>query len=379
MTKNIIYFDNASTTRANEEVLKTYMMVNEGYYANASSVHILGIKANDLKEKAREQILSLLNLSSTHEVIFTSGATEANNLALKGYAHKYRNRGNHIIVSSIEHPSVLESARQLEEEGFEVTYLPVNEKGKVELESLKKAIKKETILVSIMALNNETGMDQGIEEIASFLKDYPKIMLHTDAVQAIGKADINYQDVDMITISSHKIHGLKGIGALLKRKAITFYPLLSGGGQEDNNRSGTYDLPSIVSFAKALRLELESFKKNFMYVKTLHDKLLAYFVENEGMYTLNSFSNNPYILNVSLKEKKAAVIVEGLSKEGIMISSISACNSKREASSYVVYEMSHDEKRSHNTLRISLSYENTLEEVDIFINIVDKLVRGIRR
>lgn len=375
----IIYLDNASTTKVDEEVMKTYERVSLSYFGNASSIHRLGIEANDLLEKARAQILSLLKLERSHEVIFTSGATEANNLALKGYMHQYKNRGNHLIVSSIEHPSLIEAAKSLEKEGFEVTYLPVDNHGVININVLKQSIKKETILVSIMSVNNETGSIQPIEEIASLLKEYSKIMFHTDAVQAIGKIEKSYDDIDMVTLTSHKIHGLKGVGALIKRKNITFDPILSGGGQENGLRSGTNDVANIVSFSKALRLSLAKLPSTIKHVKELYNRLMDYFKSNPEMYILNSFSDNPFILNVSLKEKKAAVVVEGLSKKGIMISSISACHSKSEAYSYVVYEMSKDEKRSRNTLRISLDYHNTMEEIEEFIHELDSLVRGLRQ
>ncbi len=375
--KQIIYFDNASTTKVDEEVLKTYNEVINGYMGNASSIHSLGVASSRLIQKSKENILHLLNMPN-HEVIFTSGATESNNLALKGIALNYKNRGKHIIVSSVEHPSILESAHQLEEMGFVVTYLPVNKEGKVELNTLKEALRDETILVSIMAVNNEVGSINNIEEIASLLKQYPKIYFHVDAVQAIGKIDINYQDVDLLTFTSHKIHGVIGTGCLIKRKGISLYPVLSGGGQENNERSGTYNVPGIVSLAKALRFSLERQKASFNHVKELVKPLYDYFLNNSDEYEINSSLDNPFVVNVSLKKKKAAVIVEGLSQRGIMISSISACHSKGEKVSYVLKEMKHDEVLAHNTLRISLSNENTLDEVNTLLKNLDELVKGVR-
>ena len=375
--KQIIYFDNASTTKVDEEVLKTYNEVINGYMGNASSIHSLGVASSRLIQKSKENILHLLNMPN-HEVIFTSGATESNNLALKGIALNYKNRGKHIIVSSVEHPSILESAHQLEEMGFVVTYLPVNKEGKVELNILKEALRDETILVSIMAVNNEVGSINNIEEIAKLLKQYPKVYFHVDAVQAIGKIDINYQDVDLLTFTSHKIHGVIGTGCLIKRKGISLYPVLSGGGQENNERSGTYNVPGIVSLAKALRLSLERQKVSFNHVKELVKPLYDYFLNNSDEYEINSSLDNPFVVNVSLKKKKAAVIVEGLSQRGIMISSISACHSKGEKVSYVLKEMKHDEVLAHNTLRISLSNENTLEEVNTLLKNLDELVKGVR-
>ena len=376
---NIIYLDNAATTKVDKEVLETYNKVSTTFFANTSSIHSLGYKNNDLLEKARASILSNLNLKDD-ELIFTSGATESNNLAIKGYALKHKNRGNHIIVSSIEHPSVLECAKQLESEfGFNVTYLPVKEDGKIDINTLKEAIRKETILVSIMSVNNETGVIEPIEEIASLLKGYNNIVFHVDAVQSIGKVDINLKDVDMITLTSHKINGLKGIGALIKKKNISLLSLNTGGGQENNLRSGTYDLANIVSFAKAIDIAIKNQKSRYMYVKNLSDILYEYFLTNKDEYHLNSNKENPYIVNVSLLNKKASVIVEGLSSSGVMVSSISACHSKGEPFSYVVMEMSHNEKLARNTLRISLSHENTKEEIEEFIAKLTKFNKEIRQ
>lgn len=376
---NVIYFDNAATSKVDEEVLAIYDKVSSTLFANASSIHSLGYYNNELVEKARSSILHDLKLNDK-ELIFTSGATEANNLAIKGYAFKYQNRGKHIIVSSIEHPSVLESVKQLEELfGFSVTYLPVNEKGVVDVLTLKEKIRDDTILVSVMAVNNETGMIQPIEEIATLLHSYPKIAFHVDAVQAIGKVNIDFSNVSLLTLTAHKIHGPKGVGALIKNKNISLIPLNSGGGQEKNNRSGTYDVPSIMAFAKAVNKIKRNEEENRKYVKLLAEDFLSYCKNHPDLYQINSdIEKNPYIVNISLKEKKAAVVVEGLSRNGIMISSVSACHSKREAISHVVYEMYHNEQLAHNTLRISFSTSNKLSEVDFLVQKLDEIVKGIK-
>jgi len=379
MADKIIYLDNAATTLVNPDILKTYNEVNNTYYANPSSIHAEGSKANRLLEKARIQILSCLNMPN-HEAIFTSGATEANNLAIKGYCLKHQNRGKHIIVSSIEHPAVLESAKWLENFGFEVTVLPVNSKGVVEVETLKHSLRNDTILVSIMAVNNETGAINPIEEIASLLKDCPKIAFHVDAVQAIGKVEIDYRNVDMLSIAGHKIHCLVGIGLLIKSKKIELLPMNSGGGQENGIRSGTSDVAMGASIAKAIRLVTTDIKQKKNKVNVLYTRLLEYINQNEDLYEFNSYCpENPYVLNFSLKTKKASVLVEALSNRGIMISSISACHSKGEPMSYVVAAMGKNETLSHNTIRISFDEQNTLEEVDILINELDRIVRGLKQ
>ena len=295
----IIYLDNAATTIPFPSILETYTKAKQIYFANPSSIHIPGQEASRMLDKAREQILSALSLNNEHEVIFTSGATEANNLAIKGYALKYSNRGKHIITSVVEHPSVLETVNQLKEYfGFDVTYLPVNKDGIVDINSLKTAIRKDTILVSLMMVNNEIGAINKIEEIASLLKQYPTTIFHVDATQGIGKIRMSFKDVDMISFSGHKIHGLNSSGALIKKSKLELLPLLSGGGQERNFRSGTNDVALAVSLAKAMRLSYEKIDENYAKIQQNANILLEYVKNNPDLYELNS-GNNPYIVNFS--------------------------------------------------------------------------------
>lgn len=379
MNKKIIYLDNASTTKIHPEILESYNEVCQKYYGNCSSVHGLGVKSFTLLTKSREAILKSLKLHD-YDLIFTSGATEANNLALKGYCKQYSNRGKHIIVSRIEHPSILETAKQLEAlDGFEVTYLPVNSQGLVDLDVLRESIRKDTILVSIMAVNNEVGSINDIHEISKIVKKYPKIAFHVDAVQSIGKIDIDYNDCDMLTITSHKIHGPLGIGALIIKKRISLNAEMCGGGQEDGLRSGTSNLAGAVCLAKAVRIAQDNIIERFEKVSKIAMPLHKYIMENNADYEINSFGHlNPYIINFSLRKKKASVIVEALSNQGIIISSISACHSKGEKASYVVQEMGKDEWLSHNTLRISLSEENSVEDILCFIDALKNIVKEIR-
>ena len=375
----IIYLDNAATSKVDQEVLDSYNQITTKYFANPSSIHHLGQEANRLLEKSREQILKLLSLSH-HEVIFTSGATEANNLAIKGYAYANRGRGNHLITTATEHPSVLNAMKQLQEEGFVLTILPVNEKGQVEVNSVSAAIRDETILISVMAVNNETGAINPIREIADIAKKYPKIALHVDMVQAIGKVDIPLDNVDMISIAGHKIHGLLGSGVLIKEKKIILKPLLNGGGQENNLRSGTNALALSASLAKALRIAIDHQKENYEHVKSLADYLLNYLKDNDDKYVINSScKDNPYIVNFSLKKHKASVVVEALSNRNIMVSSLSACHSKGEDYSYVVYAMNKDMCLAHNTIRVSFSYDNTLEEVKTFTKELTAIIKEIKQ
>ena len=375
----IIYLDNASTSKVNSEVLDSFNQISLKYFANASSIHRLGQESNRLLEKSREQILSLLNLNH-HEVIFTSGATEANNLAIRGYALANRNRGNHLITSATEHPSVLNTFKQLEKYGFEITVLPVNEKGVIEVNSLREAVNEQTILVSIMSVNNEIGAINPIKEIGEYLKKYPKIAFHVDMTQAIGKIDIPLENVDMFSFAGHKIHGLLGSGALVKEKKIVLEPQNSGGGQENNLRSGTNTVALSASLAKALRLAIVNRETNYQKVSELRDYLVSYLKDNEDKYVLNSLDkNNPYIVNFSLKNRKASVVVEALSNRNIMVSSLSACHSKNEDYSYVVYALKHDMCLAHNTIRVSFSYDNTLDDVKDFIKALKEIIKEIKQ
>ena len=379
MDNEIIYLDNASTSKVNPEVLESYNQITLKYFANASSIHKLGQESNRLLEKSREQILKLFNLLH-HEVIFTSGATEANNLAIKGYAFANKGRGNHIITSATEHPSVLNTVKQLENYGFEITILPVNKNGVVEVNSLKEAIKDNTILVSIMSVNNETGAINPIKEIADLLKSYPKIAFHVDMTQAIGKVDIPLENIDMFSFAGHKIHGLLGSGALIKEKKIILEPQNSGGGQENNLRSGTNTVALSASLAKALRLALNKQKENYQKVSNLRDYLINYLKDNPDLYSLNSFSlDNPYIVNFSTLNHKASVVVEALSNKGIMVSSLSACHSKNEDYSYVVYAMNQDMKLAHNTIRVSFSNENNVDDVNALIRALKIITKEIKQ
>ena len=372
-----IYLDNAATTKVHPEVLDTYIKAKTSYFANPSSIHAMGQEANRLLDKAREQISSLLRCPN-HEVIFTSGATESINLALKGYALKHQNRGKHIITTSIEHPAVYESLKQLEELfGFSITYLPVDDKGHISLDDLKNAIRKDTILVSIIAVNNQVGSIAPIKEIANILKPYPLISFHSDVTQAIGKIDLPYEDIDMFSFSAHKFHGLNGSGALLKKKNIEVLPMNSGGGQENNYRSGTNDVANDVAMAKALRFSIESRQKDYEHVKQLADHLLSYISNNKDIYELNS-GDNPYIVNFSTLTKKASVVVEALSNAGIMVSSTSACHSHKEPISEVVLAMTNNLALAKNTVRISFDANNTMEEVDELIKQLERIMGEIK-
>jgi len=372
---NFIYLDNAATTKPDDKVVALFVeSINENF-ANPNSIHALGVKNAKNVQIAKESILNSFKLKK-HNVIFTSSSTEANNLAIKGYCLNYQNRGKHIITTNIEHPSVLECFYQLRDKfGFEVTVLDVNDEGVVLPTQVEQAMRKDTILVSVIALNNEIGSINPIKEIAEVVHKYPKANLHVDTTQAIGKIDLDYSCIDMFVVSAHKIHGLKGSGALIYKNTLSFLPLLSGGGQEYGYRSSTISVEHARSLALAIKNAINEDNKP---IYALRDKLVESLSIIDGI-ELNSTSKcSPYIVNFSLKDKKASVIVEDLSNKGIYVSSVSACNSKKEASSYVVKAIGKSDKLAHNTIRVSFSKDNSLEEVETFVNELKKSLESIR-
>ena len=372
-----IYLDNAATTKPYEEVVALYTKSSLESFANPSSSHHLGIETASKLNKARELILKELNLKD-YSLVFTSGATEALNLIIKGFAFKYSNRGKHIISSNIEHPAVKETLEDLRLNfGFSVTYLEVNEEGKISLDDLEKAMSDKTIIVSIMAMNNEVGSLNDVKGIKSIVKKYPKCIFVSDTTQVISKEDISYNVIDAFVISSHKLHGLKNSGALIYRKNISFNPINNGGGQENALRSGTVSLPNALTLYKSLDLSLEETKKNYSHVKEMNEYLTKELIGINGVRINSPKDASPFILNFSTN-KKAAVVVEAMSSLGIFVSSTSACNSKKEASSYVVNAMFHDEERAKNTLRVSLDESNTLAECEIFIKELKNILENIR-
>lgn len=372
---NFIYLDNAATTKPLEAVVALFVESEKENFSNPNSIHALGVLNANQLQKSRESILNSFKLKK-HKVIFTSSSTEANNLAIKGYCLKYSNRGKHIITSNIEHPSVLECFNQLKEQfGFEVTILNVNEKGIVEPSNLLEAMRQDTILVSIMALNNEIGSINPIKEIAEIVHKFPKANLHVDTTQAIGKIDLDYSNIDMFVVSAHKIHGLKNSGALIYKSSLSFLPLLNGGGQEEGFRSSTVS----VSNARALDLAISlSLKEDRTKIGELRNRLVDGLKDIEGVELNSNKECSPYIINFSLKNKKASVVVESLSNKGIYVSSVSACNSKKEASSYVVKAIGKSDLLAHNTVRVSFSKDNTIEDVDIFLSELNNTLRSIR-
>ncbi|MFD2926235.1 cysteine desulfurase family protein [Halobacillus naozhouensis] len=371
----MIYLDNSATTKPLPEVLESFMKSAESFYANPSSVHQLGSDAERLLTKSRTLVADLMELEAS-EVLFTSGGTEANNLAIKGIALKHQNRGKHLITTTIEHPSVLEAFHSLESLGFEVTYVNVDEAGHVDPDEIDKAIRKDTILVSVMSVNNEIGTVQPIEEIGRLTNKYPKLFFHVDHVQGLGKVPIHIKDwsIDLVSISGHKIHGLKGTGALFVRKNVSLFPLLHGGRQEQEKRAGTENLPGIVALAKAIRLIKQKEKDHLQELKALQGDLKQQLRQIDGLVINSPENGAPHIVNISLPGFKPEVLIHKLAENEIYISTKSACSSKQSDVSAVLEACKLEAERSTSSLRISLSYQNTKAEIDQFVQALKSAV-----
>ncbi|NWN96979.1 MAG: cysteine desulfurase [Bacillus sp. (in: Bacteria)] len=376
----MIYFDNSATTKPKKEVLDTFYKVAENYFGNPSSVHHLGLQAENLLSQARNQIATLLK-TDEQEIIFTSGGTEGNNFIIKGVAEKYRNRGHHMITTMIEHPSVLNTCIQLENNGFDVTYLPVDETGRVRVEDVKKALRKDTILVSIMHVNNEIGSVQPIEKIGELLKNHPKTLFHVDHVQGVTKVPLDFHEsnVDFASISSHKFHGLKGTGAIYIRKGLKLAPLLAGGGQERGFRSGTENLAGIVAMAKALRLGMLDYEAKIDTMMDVRDFLINELQLIEGV-KMNTPKQNtaPHIINFSVQGFKAEVLVHELEQHGLYVSTTSACSSRTNEPSRTILAMGLGEERATTSIRISLSFDNTKEEAKQAVAIIKQSIKNLK-
>jgi cysteine desulfurase len=377
----MIYFDNSATTKPYKEVIESFVKVSTDFFANPSSLHKLGGQAEGLVNQARNQLAQLLNIKP-REIYFTSGGTESNNLAIKGSAMLYKKRGNHIISTTIEHPSIRESLQQLKEQGFEITYLQVNSEGRINVEELKNSIREETILVSIIHVNNEVGSIQPIQEVGEILKNYPKILFHVDHVQGVTKVPLDFHEcgIDLCSISAHKFHGLKGNGLLFIREGIRISPLLTGGNQEWTVRSGTENVAGIVAMAKALRMSILKMENNLQKVEDIKNLLFEELkVVNDIIIHTPEENSAPHILNFSIKGFKAEVVVHSLEESNIYVSTTSACSSKIKSISHTLLAMGVEEEVAKSAIRLSLSFENTEEEAKKVIKAIQQTIQTLGR
>jgi cysteine desulfurase len=375
----MIYFDNSATTKPYKEVLDSFLKVSADYFGNPSSLHGIGGQAEKLLSQARSQLSKLLGVKMS-EIIFTSGGTEGNNLALKGAALANRGRGKHIITTQIEHASVNNAAEQLQELGFEVTFVPVNAAGFVDPAAIQRAIRNDTILVSVIHINNEVGTIQPVRKIGQMLKKFPKVLFHVDYVQGAGKHPLDFYDcnIDLCTISGHKFHGLKGTGALFARDGVMLSPLFSGGGQEWKRRNGTENVAGMVAMAKALRLSSERWERNFSLLKQIMGTIKSGLAElpEIRIHTPAEYSA-PHILNFSVKGFKAEVFIHALEEKGIYVSTTSACSSKKSTPSKTLLAMGVPAGEAESAIRISLSDENTMAEAETVVKAIRETVKQL--
>ena len=366
----MIYLDYSATTPPDKRVLNTFNKVCIEYPGNSNSLHKLGTDAKELEDYSTKKIEELLKLKNK-EIIYTSGSTESNNQAIKGVCYKYQNRGNHIITTYLEHSSIKSTMNYLQDKNFTIDYVRLNDNGEVDLGHLKKLLTNETILVSICAIDSELGIKQPIDKIKNILKDYPKCIFHVDCTQALGKINIDFNDIDLASVSLHKIYGLKGIGMLIKNKNLVIDPILHGGKSTTIYRGGTPALPLIVSSMKAIDLIIPNIENNYKYISKLNkiitDKLKKY----PNIHINSTDLSVPHIINISIKNIKPETFVHALDEYDIYISTKSAC-SEANTMSDSVYAVTKDRELATHSLRISLSHLTTEEEVLEFLNVFDK-------
>ena len=374
----MIYLDNAASTEIHNEVFQEMIPFLKEQYGNPSSIHHSGRMASRAIQKARKQIANLIS-ANPEEILFTSGGTESNNIALFGITHT--NKGKHIITSSIEHDAVLEPCKKLEKEGFDVTYLPVTRDGLINPEDVKKSITKNTCLVSIMFANNEVGTVQPIGEIAKLCSE-KRIFFHTDAIQAIGKLEINVKELqlDMLSISSHKINGPKGVGALYIKSGTKIEPYIFGGGQENGLRSGTENVASVVGFGKACELAKENLGKNILHFKNLRDVLVSKVMKEIPYVSINGhpekrIPNNAHFTFLGVNGED---LIIKLDEEGIAASTGSACSVRTQKESHVLRAMGFLHEQIAGSLRLTVGSMNTISEIENTITVLKRVVKELR-
>ena len=377
---NRIYMDNAATTRVTQPVLEAMMPCLTTVYGNPSSVHAFGRDARRLLDEARAKVAAALN-AKPNEIYFTGCGTESDNWAVRGSAYALKAKGNHIITSAIEHHAILHTCQQLEREGFKVTYLPVDEYGQVSAADVEKAITPETTLISIMTANNEIGTIQPIAEIGAIARAHG-VRFHTDAVQAVGAIplDVKAMNVDLLSLSGHKLHAPKGVGALYIRSGVRLERLMNGGAQERTQRPGTENMPSIVGLGRAIELATAHLDEKAAYVSALRDRLINGILETIPDTRLNGHPTNrlPGNCNVSIRYIEGESMLLNLDIKGIAASSGSACTSGSLDPSHVLLAIGLTHEVAHGSLRFSLNEDNTEEEVDYVIKSLDEVVKRLR-
>lgn len=368
-----VYFDYASCTPVDETIYDTYCTLLKTYYMNSEAMYKGGLEVHKLVETSRAKIAKLLGVLP-EEIIFTSGASEANSFAIKGFCLNHQHRGKHIIASKMEHASVVNALSQLADEfGFEITYLPVDAMGKVGWKAIAEAIRKDTIMVCLMAVNNEIGSIQDVEAVGAYLQD-KRIALLCDGVQVIGKHPISLKHVDLFTFTTHKLYGVKGCGVLVKKRTISLLPLIHGGQQEQGLRGGTLNAPACIVAAKTLRLALHNQATSLERVRTLYVCLVEALGNIKGIVINSPVDGSPYIVNFSCLVMNSEIMMNALNSRNVFVSSQSACSSRTKLPSHTLVAMGLEDKRTYGAIRISLSHRSTKQELDYLINCIKEIM-----
>lgn len=381
-----VYLDNSATTPIDKDVFEAMIPFLTEKFGNASSIHFFGQEARAAVDRARHQVAGLVN-SRPNEIIFTSGGTEANNLAIRGLIEANDKYGKHIITSDIEHSAVKEVCADLEKRGYEITYLPVYENGIVKIEDVKSAVREDTILISIMTANNEIGTIQPVEEIGKFVRELKetgkKIWFHTDAVQAVGKISVDVEEIgcDLLSISAHKIHAPKGVGALYIRRGVRLHKQNIGGSQERSQRGGTENVPHIAAFGKACELAKQNLDEASEKLKNLRDKFEQGVTERIDDIVFNGETENrlPNISNISFRQIEGEGLLINLDMQGIAVSTGSACSSGSLEPSPVIRALGRDDELARGAIRFSFGKENSLEDVEYALEVLPKAVENLRK
>ena len=371
----MIYLDYSATTPPDKRVLESFDKASIEYFANPNSLHSEGVKAKNLMNAATLQVANLLNVKE-NEVIFTSGATESNNLAIMGVVNKYVARGKTIITTKLEHSSVLETVNYLEKNGYIIKYLNIKDNGEIDLDDLKEKLDEDVLLVSISEVNSEIGIIQNVDEIGKVLKEYPKIIYHVDGTQAIGKKIVNLDNIDLYSFSAHKIYGLKGVGCLIKKEQIVLEPLIHGGKSQTSFRAGTPALPLMVSTSRALKLILNDLDFNIKYVEGLNKRLKDKLSMISDVVINSNENCIPHIVNISIKGIKSETILHALEENEIYVSTKTACSSSDYSLS--VYELTKDLELAKSSLRISISHLTKENEIDFFGLKLEEIIQRLK-
>lgn len=371
----MVYLDYAANSPVDEEVLDLFYDITKRYYANPNSIHKLGLETKKMIDDATSNIAKNLKIDS-NEIIYTSGASESNNLAVKGICERYKSNGKHIIVSTLEHNSIIAPAAAMQEIGFDVDVLPVLANGLVNIDELKKLIREDTILVSVCSVDSEIGIRQPIEEIAKIVKEYPNCHFHTDASQAIGKVSIDFSDVDLITITPHKFFGMTGTGLLIKKKNVQLKPIINGGKSTTVYRAGTPELANIIALDKALDKALEHQEERIEYIKSLQ-KIVIEGLKKYPLVHINNTENSiPSTINISVKGVRSLDLAKRLEESDIYVSTKTSC-CPSESPSKLVYALTKDKSLASSSLRISLAHLTKQEEIEYFLDEFDKAYKEL--